>query len=332
MTLIHNTFVFLDTRFFKDYKSKDAAYQKLFEYSKGKKINLCTSHICLEEWRTQKVSQLTKVIQDLTRNLIYLPANNYIAKGLLEADMHNKFPNNEEIENYSKTGIHEFVKENNINVYKPREGHIGQTWEAYFHGNSPFKQVKNKKDIPDAWIFECARDALADELYENIGNKFCIGEDNTLFDALEKLGFEKVTVLGLVEILEKEEAGEIPESETVLIDEREKSEQSTISEEGLSPLDLLLTKSVNAAEREIKLRLLGFIVALDSPSHESLIEVVESQGFDRKLIEACATILSVKPEPYIRDTGSHYIVGNKEICNAAADRLTNEIIEMLGQV
>ena len=99
-----------------------------------------------------------------------------------------------------------------------------------------------------------------------------------------------------------------------------------------TPLDSLLSKTPNDNIKNIYLRLLGFVVPLNTPTHDSLIVAVASKGFDRKLTEACAVILSDKTRPYIKDTGSHYIVGNKEICTAATDRLTQEIIDMLEQV
>ncbi len=331
MTLIRNTIVFLDTKFFREYKPKDALYRKVFDYSKNKKINLCTSYICLEEWRTQKVSHLTKIMQDMTQKLVELPATNFIANKILDPELHQKFPDNKQIIDQSKSGIDVFAKDNNLHVYRPREEHIWSTWSAYFHGENPFKGIKNRKDIPDAWIFECAKDALSDEVHKNIHNKFCIGGDTTLCDAFENLGFKLITLLELVEMLEKEEAGEIQEPKIAISEKIENVEQQIEEAEKISLLDALLAKTITATDREIYLRLLGFVVALDTPSHDSLINTVVSKGFTHKLTEACAVILSSSPEPYIKDTGSHYVVGNKEICEDAAERLTQEIIDLLEQ-
>lgn len=329
MPLIRNTFIFLDTRFFKDYKPSDSAYRKLLEFSRDEKICLCTSYICIEEWRTQKVSHLSKALQDMGQRLDDLQRTNFIASNILDQNINKKFPDNEQIVKQSKVGIEQFIIENKIHVYKPKEKHIWTTWHAYFNGHDPFKQVKNRKDIPDAWILECARDALSDELHKNADNKFCIGEDNALCDALNKLDFDTITVLELVERLEKEEAGVVPETEEVSAETLADTEKEAIRVEDLSPLDALLSKAINAPSKEIYLRLLGFVVPLDTPTHDTLIDAVALKGFDRKLTKACAVILSDKSKPYIKDTGSHYIVGNKEICTSAADRLTSEIIDML---
>ena len=56
MPLLGNTLLFLDTGFFKNYKPKDGAYSQLFKYSVEGSIILCTSELCLEEWRTQKAN------------------------------------------------------------------------------------------------------------------------------------------------------------------------------------------------------------------------------------------------------------------------------------
>lgn len=330
MKLIRNTLVFLETSFFKEYKLSDASYRKLFQYSIDGKIAFCTSYFCLEEWRTQKVSHISNTLNDLSGKFKYLHKTNYIASRLLDSEMYNNFPDTDQTKSRSKDIAKEFFKENNIRLYLPKENHIWSTWEAYFHGQAPFKTIKNRKDIPDAWILECARDALLDERNINTGNKFIIGEDKYLCGSFNAIGFETITVLDLVERLEKEEAGIIPNFDTAIMESTQETEDDTVTTEGLSPLDALLTKALDASLREINLRLLGFVVALDTPSHEALIDAVVSKGFDRKLTEASAVILSKKSKPYIKDTGNHYVVENKEICTAAAERLTQEIIEMLG--
>ncbi len=97
----------------------------------------------------------------------------------------------------------------------------------------------------------------------------------------------------------------------------------------LTPLDSLLSKTLNDNIKNIYLRLIGFVIPFGTPTHDNLIDAVASKGYDRKLIEACAIMLSDNSEPYIINTGSHYLVGNEEICTAAAEQLTQEIIDML---
>ncbi len=330
MKLIRNTLVFCDTSFFKKYKPGDALYRKLFQYSQDRKVSLCTSYLCLEEWRTQKANHINSSLGKISENLVYLRKDNYLASKILEPEIHKNFPDDVSIITQSKMVAEEFIKENNIRLYPPREAHIFSTWEAYFNGRSPFKEKKNKTDIPDAWIFECAKDVLSDPPNTNTENKFCIVEDIKLCETLEEIDFEGITVLDLVERLEREEVGIEQKYETASTETTQERTGDIVTTEGLSPLDALLTNAVNVPVRGIYLRLLGFVVPLDTPSHDSLIDAVVSRGFDRKLTEACAVILSDKSKPYIKDTGSHYIVENKEICTAAAERLTPEIIDMLG--
>lgn len=273
---------------------------------------------------------MSKVLAENSNKFIYLRANNYFANIILDPAIHNNCPDNEQICRTSETAVELFIKENNICLYLPREKHIWSTWKAYFNGQPPFKEIKNRKDIPDAWILECAKDALSDERNTSTYNKFCLVEDKELCLALNTLGFKEITVLELVKRLEKEEAGVVPKLETPKTDLPQEANEDTATIESLPPLDALLTKALDASVKGIYLRLLGFVVALDAPSHEALIDAVVSKGFDRKLTEACAVILSNNSKPYIKDTGNHYIVENKEICIAAADRLTHEIIEMLG--
>lgn len=335
MPLINNTIVFLDTGFFKGHKPNEQSYHDLFQYSKDGKIILCTSHICMEEWRTQKVNHLSGFIGTTRNNLAHQIRENLISERLLDRVIYSYLLDTEIISSRSATIIDEFLSENKIKKYSPIGPHIEATWDAYFHGKKPFKRAKNREDIPDSWIFESARDALREEEYKNLQNRFCITGDSTLCDALKTLGFESVTLIDLLALLQKEVqaltghmeqqippiAPDVLSSETV-----EKGEPPELGQ-----LDKILSTAINADIKEIYLRLLGFSYWMNTPSKQELIASIATRGFNDKLIEACAVLLSQKPLELIRDTGNHYLPRNKEACKEAADRVMPEILQMLDQ-
>lgn len=338
MSYLGNTLLFLDTGFFKSYKSKDPAYGALFKYSTDGSIILCTSHLCLEEWRTQKARHFADFLNTARNNLINQRGNNFFASELLSPEIFNDFTSEESIGTQTQTIVDEFIKKHNIRRFPPKLEHVERTWNSYFHGMPPFKEVKNAKDIPDAWIFEVAKDALGEPEYRNLSNKFCIAGDGAMRSALTDLGFSPITLAELIDALNKDGQGvgstenliatsnKQPPIDSNLIS-KPSDENSNFND--LTPLDKILSTALNPAIREIYLRLLGYTVPLDAPTHQSLWDAVASKGFDLKLVQACAVMLSDTSKPYLKDTGNHYIVGDKEICNAAADRLTQEIIELL---
>ena len=335
MRLIKNTIVFLDTGFLKNHKPIDKSYDDFFQYSKDEKITLCTSYICIEEWRTQKVSRINGYVQKTTDEFINLRRTEIIAKGILEPDALKNIPDKTKIEQESKKLVEYFLEENKIAILLPTEGHINATWDAYFNGSPPFKQPKSRDDIPDAWVFESARDVLREEEFKELQNRFCICGDRNLDDALKSLGFKSITLLKLLELLQNEiqaststiEQQATPVATNVL--SRETTEGSEASK--FDNLDNVLSTAMSPEIKEIYLRVLGFTHWLNYPSKENLIAAIATSGFESKLIGACAVLLSQEPLALIRDTGNHYLPMNKEVCKEAANRVMPEILKMLDQ-
>jgi hypothetical protein len=303
----------------------------LFGYSVDGGLILSTSELCLEEWRSQKIC-------DLENNLISLDkkirdhvsshcGQNYFSKIMLEERAYSEIRDPEILKQESQKVIDDFTKRYNIKRYGMIERHINPTWNAYFQGHPPFKEKKNRKDIPDAWVFEGAKEALNDPEHNFIKNKFCICSDGGLSEALNGLGFVSITLEKLIEFLQEEKMGAT--NETADLRNIQSPDEGVQKEGELSSLEKLLDKVLNNRAKEIYLRLLGFVKAFEAPSHEILINAVVSKGFERKLTEACATMLSDQSMPYIKDTGSHYIVGDEGICAEAAERIKEEIIGLL---
>jgi len=328
MSLLRNTLVFIDTGFFKDIKPKNAAYNDFFEYALNDKIILCTSPICLEEWRTQKVKHLCGFIKSTSDNFSNQKNVNPLSFEILDDAIKAYLPDRDFIFSKSKEFVDKFVDANKIKVYSPRKEHIQLTWGSYFHGNDPFKEEKNKDDIPDAWIFESAKDALND--LRHIENKFCIGSDKTLCKALTKLGFESISLTDLLAKLCSQETTPSFDLQTSSPDNTVGTVAPPATAIG-SELDRILATAINESIKNIYLRILGYSYWLSGPSKQNIINAITPGGYDEAVINACIILLTQHPLRLIKDTGNHILPANNNICKEAADRIMPEILELLDQ-
>lgn len=333
--------VYVDTSYLTYMSANEKAdWNKLLEHSKAcvenlnikPRLEIHISEIALREYRAKMIDDLIVKIDATKRKLDELRTEwqkNDIAKELGHSFPWDQeiFPQNNEINSKGDRFIEKLL-DRGVKQINMQEHHNEEVWKKYFNWEPPFntqsvsdrgdKKLREKRriHIPDAWILEAAVDARSVDQ-----NMLCLCKDEKLSKSLEGHNHR------------------IFKSSKDVLDELFPPEQtgftSTESEEGIeiynqTPLDNLLSKTPNNNIKNIYLRLLGFVVPLDTPTHDLLIDAVVSKGFDRKLTEACAIILSDKSMPYIKDTGSHYIIGNEEVCTAAADQLTQEIIDMLG--
>ncbi len=336
--------VYVDTSYLTFMPAAEKAdWNRLLEYAKAcigdlnanPRVEIHISEIALREYRGKMIDELLAKIELTNTRIRVLQAEwqrNDIAKELDYPFPRDRdiFPQKDEIISEADRFIEKLL-DSGIKQIDMQEHHKDAVWENYFNWDAPFntsdisqrcdRKVREKRrvHIPDAWILEAAIDA------KNIGhNMLCLCGDANLSAALE--AHEHIVYEAAEDILDILFPPE-PSDSTLTI--------SDVVEAGVSDqtsLDNLLSKTPNENIKNIYLRLLGFLVPLDAPAHDFLINAVVSKGFDRKLTEACAVILSDKSKPYIKDTGSHYIVEDKEICTAATDRLTLEIIDMLEQM
>ncbi|MEJ1408630.1 MAG: hypothetical protein RPU60_00160 [Candidatus Sedimenticola sp. (ex Thyasira tokunagai)] len=301
------------------------------DFSPGLEIHI--SEISLREYRGKmrddlaaKISKVDSRINELQREW----HGNILARELdLPFSFDDKlFPKRDDIDSAADRVIKGLL-DGGIKQVDMQNHHNEKVLEKYFKWEPPFdvqsdaeKDDRNVRDkrrshIPDAWILEAALDNSMPT-----DTMLCLCKDEKLSNALELHGHRVLkTSKDVLDILFPTEVEvTLPPNQEVEI----------VEDDQLCPLDELLSKSINSTVRDINLRILGFVSVLDTPSHEELVDAISSKGFDRRLIEACAVILSDKSAPFVRDTGSHFIVWNKEICAEAADRLTDEIIAMLG--
>lgn len=325
--ILGNTLIFLDTGYFRDYCTPaNQQNNEVLKYATDNKLVLCTSRVCIEEWRTQLLDGLNSYMNPVVRENDDMRQKNILAKKLL-GKVYEEIRDKKKREDESRKIVEQFIGDYKIKIFEYKEHHIIPAWEAYFLGaKPPFQKLKCREDIPDAWICEGAKDVLSNAEYREIPNKLFFTTETKnggIKDALLSLGLLHLTTADLVRIVKEEEQGLItPQPDTT-------PENTNITTGGaMSPLDKLLSKALDG-HPPIWLRLLGFVEALDTPTHDELISrVATNLNANLELVSTSAKYLA--SAQYLKDTGSHYIIGNKAICKEAADRLTDEIIKMLG--
>lgn len=331
MSLIRNTIVFLDTGFFTKYSDQGKYDPDFLKYSRDEKVVIITPHLCLEEWRSQKVQYLNDYLNDAHGNYNHHTRNNPIADEIL-APYPLRHPDQEEINEKSQKVVNDFVEANGIIRYMAPIQHIDRTWTSYFRGFAPFRARKTPKDIPDAWVYEAARDIRFHEDYKHLKNRFCIGSDSALKGHLQKLGFKPISVIDILEQLRQEEA-----ISPIDVASTGSSTPSTLSAPastpGISPaiytLNDILGTALTDEMREIYIRVLGYAHWLSNPSKDKLFGMIERRGFRLDLVKAAASILSQPALGLIQDTGNHILPSNQAICEEAGNLITAEMIESL---
>lgn len=343
MALLGNTLVFLDTGFFKKYKEKSPVYSELFKFAKGGGLTFCTAELCLLEWSSQKTEHTWKVVEPLYSATDHRRNNencSFTKKLVPEGLLPDQLRDYKALRQLAFDVAIDFAESNNIKYEKSTGVHLKRVWDAYFDGEDPFskkdKKLDRKKDIPDAWILEASKDVFQANEYRHLEHKYAISTDKNMVECLERVGYTVIylqvpnqteSLNDFIEKMRQEEVGvtnEPDETETSTIQIK-----GSVAQESESPLDAVLAKTFNDEMKDILLRIIGYIPSLAPIAHDEIIRIVSEKGYDYDLTKSCAIMVSQPTVGILKSTGTHYIVGNQEVCEAAALRVLDEIIAFL---
>ena len=350
--------VFVDTSYLTKMPSSERPdWERLLEYSKecvgnidiAPRLEIHISEVALSEYTSSMRDHLTAKIKKAKDSLIKLQKERFrtelgrkldFSVGTLLDDVGRGigvFPTDNEIDT-AINNVRDDLLGLGIEEIKMELHHNDEVVRKYFSWEPPFdkpdiserdkKNIREKRrtHIPDAWILEAAIDST------NKGIRLlCLCGDDNLCDALEIHGH---TVYASAQDI-YDQIFSVEDSEKADTTDRvEESNSNTYidaGEEG-SPLQVLLRKSMSPNMENIIVRILGYLPALNSPLHETLINLIVKKGFSKDLVRSCATILSDKDNEIIKDTGTHFLVANEAVCREAAELLQDEIIAMLDEV
>lgn len=324
--ILGNTLIFLDTTYFRDLCSiQNEGNNRILKYAEKGQLELCTSRICIEEWRTQLqegfVSELSKIIESI-RNL---KESNRLARETLEESF-KKLSDIKKNDTSNKI-VDSFIEKYKIRIFPYKAEHIEPTWNGYFTKSPPFKNIKSRNDIPDAWICEAAKDASKDLDY---ANKIIFSTDSAVSSALND-HFTDIQQNDLIKKIENELEGiqggkNLPER---IKNNADELNNYSVNIESESSLGSLLSKALTPEQEKVWLKSLGFIDALNNPSHDALEDIIfKLDNIEKEKISRYINCLV--DAGYIINTGNHYIMDNKDIGQQASEHIIDDIIKVYG--
>lgn len=299
--------VVIDTSALRQAHFRHPDFQRLLRQSKKGSLHIYIPHIVLEEQRTHLLADLYAAMDKLESALSKLRSTGaftIFTEGLPEprAIIWTKA----ELAQHSRQVFDKFLTENKIEKLEITEGHALRAWTRYFEIEPPFRLEQSRedrrKDIPDSWILEAARDLL-----DRRGRHCALVGDGRLKKALEMEGFE---VFESIDSLENE-----IERCTAVV-----SSDSSVQAASQTSLDDLR----GSRFKGVDLAIIGFNEALRSPSKEALFEQLERAGISREVSEHEAKTLVLAGQ--LKDTGNHYLPVDRQLANDAA---TSEFVTAL---
>jgi hypothetical protein len=349
MGLLNNTVIFLDAGFFREIRTVSSLHTAFFQYAKDDKIKLCSCDVALEEYRTYRLDLHNKFVGRVTSDGRESANKNPFTDLVLSMHAMPQFPNETETEELSIRWLNDFIRENKIDNFEPTPEQLKRTMWAYFRGKPPFSYLKARKDIPDGWIYEVARDLKDNPSHAAHQNRFCMGSDRAFKDHLTALGLIPIETVELVERLKQEEATQAAETAgadtapyaedrpaflrraapgEATVEEHNQLPPAVISA-GMTTLEQILATAFNQEQRQVYLRVMGYISWMDSPSKIELIRLVAGRGHSEEMVRAACAILSQPDLGLITDSGNHYLAKNDDILGQAAEVIMPEILEVL---
>jgi hypothetical protein len=175
--------VSLDTNVIRSVKENSPPFQLLVELAKAKSVRVVIPEMVIEERRTQWREQQLKNVNDAIKALSALRGekiiSNAISKSLDDTilDLENLDANALSINRY-----HQFLKDNNFQTRSLTLEESNLAWEGYFSGKPPFKEVKNRADIPDAHIL-----ATVQSIAKTAPESYFVAGDKAMLSAAESL-------------------------------------------------------------------------------------------------------------------------------------------------
>lgn len=175
--------VVLDTSIYRRHSSRQSASFKAFErLAENSLIQLHVPHIIehenfsqLHEDYISEFNSLLKAAKNLQRKTMLVDPENEIDQCIM------RIPSvKDKTLRHIEEEFQEWLNRVGAKKHAIESDHALRVFESYFRGGPPFSSKKARKDIPDAFIFECIRD-----LHRQYNNVQVVAGDANLRKALE---------------------------------------------------------------------------------------------------------------------------------------------------
>jgi hypothetical protein len=318
--LAGNTVIFMDTSFMRGTSHKDTDYLSILNFCKTNDIDVYISEINKEEWRTQKVDEFDNNLKPLKNALEKLKEKQPHLLHEIFPTPTLIIPEQAEIDKKSISIIDNFLEQHNIKIAPIRSHHAEKTWKAYFQGDEPFKRIKARNDIPDAWVCQAAVDIKEENT--NKKNFFILcrkdnQEDKKLTESLEGIGYKPKDY--------QEFARKIASQES------KKEEAITVLSN--NELDNTPASIANSSDHnELHQRVLAtvYLLSADAPVSEvNLIEFLKEFYTPDKIIATADYLAAV--QDVLKKIGDGYVPRDKHLCKEAYDNRLPEILRIMSK-
>jgi len=186
--------IFIDTNIWReDPTRKRAEFTALSRLAKKEIVEIHLPSIVDDEFKTQLQASYSEETLSIEREIDKLLKK--ISSEPIERDLTKIAEQIKAIEKTLTTNIlsdySEWKSANNVYVHEISERQARNAFRGYFTGSAPYSSIKQRKDIPDSFIYESCGD-----LSKKIGELYCICKDKNLSSALSNI--ENVKVFGSI--------------------------------------------------------------------------------------------------------------------------------------
>jgi predicted nucleic acid-binding protein len=292
-------------------------FRKLLNFSKAGELKIYIPYIVWEERRTQLVATAHMKLRKLDeafKSIDGQRTSNFMFDGLSQPVL--SIFNASEVESNSKAVMAAFATEHKIEIVPLAPDHADRAWQRYFDVGLPFnpdqKREDRRKDIPDSWIFETAKDlknkhpellALCDD-----------GKLKTAFESIEIRIFKEAqqVVDELEELDVQVQVAQLPIAKQ--------------APETVGSLDAALSDAQRQF-KEFDAKILGYIAYLESTSKAQLFGLLSQSGISIDVAENVCDRLTMSG--LVTDTGNNYLSKKSAASELAAASIEPEIIRLL---
>jgi hypothetical protein len=178
------TRVILDTEVLKrDPSRRKGPFRALTRLSEKGNIKIHISDIAVREFLTDQQIKIRSAI-DKSKNslseLLKYPIPQNVRESIKNSATYLAQAESETFQEIKKS-FDQWCGKNNVSIESIKDDHAQDVFDAYFTGKAPFKRIKNREDIPDAFIWTSVCD-----LCQNNTKVFLISGDKNLLNNCSK--------------------------------------------------------------------------------------------------------------------------------------------------
>lgn len=181
--------VFLDTNVIpRKLNHLDAAFESMCWYVKNGLLDIHLSEVVYEEWLTQRNDDVLlparKSYKDIERMLKGLGRLDGPGKSVADSIIVKLSSLKNDTDKFINRSINDVINRLNPKIHQIKGKHSKPVFQAYFSQGDPFSSKKNRQDIPDAFIYQCALELL--KTFKTM-TLHCIVHDKNLRNSLNKV-------------------------------------------------------------------------------------------------------------------------------------------------